>query len=111
VVGGLLFFGGAAFAYQAFGHVRNRVNIWLEPMDYYDQIPGSGQIVEGLFGMAWGGPPPPRRRGRAPPRAGGGRRRPRGRPRGRGAGPRARPPVAAGARRAHVRAGRRRAGP
>jgi cell division protein FtsW (lipid II flippase) len=24
-------------------------------MAYYDQSPGSGQLVEGLFGMAWGG--------------------------------------------------------
>ncbi|MFC6286992.1 FtsW/RodA/SpoVE family cell cycle protein [Nocardioides sp. GCM10027113] len=55
VVGGLLFFGGAAIAFQLFGHVRNRVNIWLDPMPYYDQTPGSGQIVEAMFGMAWGG--------------------------------------------------------
>ena len=55
VVGGLLFFGGAALAFKLFGHVQNRVNIWLDPMPYYDQTPGSGQIVEGLFGMSWGG--------------------------------------------------------
>ena len=36
-------------------HVQNRINIWLDPMAYYDQTPGSGQLVEGLFGMAWGG--------------------------------------------------------
>jgi cell division protein FtsW (lipid II flippase) len=55
VVGALLFFGGAALAYQLFGHVQNRVNIWLDPMAYFDKSPGSGQIVEALFGMAWGG--------------------------------------------------------
>ena len=55
VVGGLLFFGGATLAFQLFGHVQNRVNIWLDPMPYFDQSPGSGQIVEGLFGMSWGG--------------------------------------------------------
>lgn len=55
VVGSALFFGGAAVAYQLFGHVQNRVNIWLDPLAYYDQSPGSGQLVEGLFGMAWGG--------------------------------------------------------
>ena len=55
VVGSALFFGGAALAYQFFGHVQNRVNIWLDPMDYYDKTPGSFQIVESLFGMAWGG--------------------------------------------------------
>ena len=31
-------------------HVQNRVNIWLDPMAYYDQTPGSGQIVEGCSG-------------------------------------------------------------
>ena len=55
VVGGLLFLGGAGIAYELFGHVQNRVNIWLDPMKYFDQSPGSGQIVESLFGMAWGG--------------------------------------------------------
>jgi len=55
VVGGALFFAGAAVAYRTFGHVQNRVNIWLDPMAYYDKTPGSGQIVESLFGMAWGG--------------------------------------------------------
>lgn len=55
VVGGALFAAGAAVAYQAFSHVQNRVAIWLDPLAYYDQSPGSGQIVESLFGMAWGG--------------------------------------------------------
>jgi cell division protein FtsW (lipid II flippase) len=55
VVGTLLFAGGAALAYQLFGHVQNRVNIWLDPLGYYDKTPGSFQIVESLFGMAWGG--------------------------------------------------------
>jgi cell division protein FtsW (lipid II flippase) len=55
VVGTLLFSGGAALAYQLFGHVQNRVNIWLDPLGYYDKTPGSFQIVESLFGMAWGG--------------------------------------------------------
>jgi cell division protein FtsW (lipid II flippase) len=54
-VGALLFFGGAAASYSLFGHVQNRVNIWLDPMSYYDKTPGSGQIVESLFGMSWGG--------------------------------------------------------
>lgn len=55
VVGGALFAVGAALGWQAFGHVQNRVNIWLDPMAYYDETPGSGQLVEGLFGMGWGG--------------------------------------------------------
>jgi cell division protein FtsW (lipid II flippase) len=55
VVGAVLFVGGATVAYQFLGHVQNRFNIWLDPMKYYDQTPGSGQLVEALFGMAWGG--------------------------------------------------------
>ena len=55
VVGTALFAAGAFAGWQAFGHVQNRVNIWLDPMAYYDQSPGSGQLVEGLFGMGWGG--------------------------------------------------------
>ena len=55
VVGGVLFLGGAVVSYQFLAHVQNRVNIWLDPMKYFDQTPGSGQLVESLFGMAWGG--------------------------------------------------------
>lgn len=36
-------------------HVRNRFDIWIDPMKYFNQTPGSGQLVEGLFGMSWGG--------------------------------------------------------
>ncbi len=63
---GWLVIGGAMFASAALtlyffgaklgvGHVVNRFNIWLDPMAYYDKSPGSFQLVEGLFGMAWGG--------------------------------------------------------
>src|SRR4051812_14732397 len=55
VVGALLFAGGATLAYQLFAHVQNRFHVWLDPMAYFDKTPGSGQIVESLFGMAWGG--------------------------------------------------------
>ncbi|MEJ7833571.1 MAG: FtsW/RodA/SpoVE family cell cycle protein [Nocardioides sp.] len=55
VVGGAMFAFGAVLAWRLFGHVQNRVNIWLDPMAYYDQTPGSFQIVEAEFGMAWGG--------------------------------------------------------
>ena len=54
-LGGLLFAGGALLAYTFVSNVQNRFNFWLHPMDYYDKSPGSGQLVEGLFGMAWGG--------------------------------------------------------
>src|ERR1700753_2449130 len=58
VVGTVLFFGGAAMAYKLFGHVQTRVDIWIDPMHYYNNTsggPDSGQLVESLFGMAWGG--------------------------------------------------------
>ena len=55
VVGGGLFFVGAFLGFQFFGHVQTRVNIWIDPMKYYYDSPGSGQIVESMFGMAWGG--------------------------------------------------------
>jgi cell division protein FtsW (lipid II flippase) len=61
VLGGLLFVTGSAAVYALadrisyLSHVQNRIDIWLDPMPYYDQSPGSGQLVEGLFGMAWGG--------------------------------------------------------
>lgn len=61
VLGGAMFVGGSAFIYfladsvGGLSHVQNRINIWLDPMAYYDQSPGSFQLVEGLFGMAWGG--------------------------------------------------------
>ncbi|MGL5826565.1 MAG: FtsW/RodA/SpoVE family cell cycle protein [Nocardioides sp.] len=55
IVGGTLFAVGAYTAFKSFGHVANRVNIWLDPMGYYDKTGGSFQIVESMFGMAWGG--------------------------------------------------------
>lgn len=55
IVGSLLFALGAVAGFLQFSHVQTRVNIWLDPMAYYDQSPGSGQIVESMFGMGWGG--------------------------------------------------------
>lgn len=55
VVGGLLFAAGAWAAYFLVPNVTNRVNFWLNPMEYYDKSPGSFQIVEAMFGMGWGG--------------------------------------------------------
>ncbi len=53
VVGGLLFFGGAAVAFRIFSHVQARVDIWLDPFADPD---GSGyQLVQALYGFAWGG--------------------------------------------------------
>lgn len=52
-----LFLGGAAVAARAFSHVAARFDIWLNALDrdLYDALPGSGQLVRGLFGMASGG--------------------------------------------------------
>jgi cell division protein FtsW (lipid II flippase) len=51
VVGSALFVGGSLAAYSVFGHVQTRVQGWLDPFADEDY----GQIVEGLYGMAWGG--------------------------------------------------------
>ncbi|MET9313246.1 FtsW/RodA/SpoVE family cell cycle protein [Kribbella sp. NPDC003505] len=50
IIGGLLFAGGAIFAYTTFGHVHRRVTDWLDPW----AIDG-GQVKLGLMGQAWGG--------------------------------------------------------
>ena len=53
VIGGSLFAAGAYFAWHAFGHVRTRVDIWLDP---WKDPSGSGyQIIQGMFAMAFGG--------------------------------------------------------
>jgi peptidoglycan glycosyltransferase len=52
-VGGALFAVGAGAAYSAFGHVRERVDIWLHPYQLYN---GKGyQLVQSLFAMGSGG--------------------------------------------------------
>ena len=50
IIGGLLFVGGAYFAYVTFGHVHRRVTDWLNPW----AIDG-GQVKLGLMGQSWGG--------------------------------------------------------
>ena len=53
VIGTLLFGFGATTAYQLFGHVRDRFDIWLNPWPYaQDQ---SYQLVQSLYGIATGG--------------------------------------------------------
>jgi cell division protein FtsW (lipid II flippase) len=53
VLGLALFAGGSVLAYYAFGHVRVRVQTWLNPFSDPD---GSGyQIVQSLFSFATGG--------------------------------------------------------
>ncbi|GHC92823.1 cell division protein FtsW [Nocardiopsis terrae] len=55
---GLLAFSAAAYvAYLLFGHVQNRVRIWLDAFDpeVYHSDGGSFQVVEGLIALAYGG--------------------------------------------------------
>ncbi|MGZ4436688.1 MAG: FtsW/RodA/SpoVE family cell cycle protein [Nocardioidaceae bacterium] len=51
VVGTAMFAVGAYLGYQFFGHVQARVDAWLHPFT----SPDSYQIVQGMYGMAWGG--------------------------------------------------------
>jgi cell division protein FtsW (lipid II flippase) len=53
VIGVVLFSGGAYVAYQVFGHVRVRVDTWLDPFAYVDT--GGYQIVQSLFSLGTGG--------------------------------------------------------
>lgn len=56
VIGFGLFGGGAFLAYHLFGHVQDRVSIWLHPDQYYNTVfPNSYQLMQGLFGMGTGG--------------------------------------------------------
>jgi cell division protein FtsW (lipid II flippase) len=53
LIGVGLFAVGAFVAYHVFGHVRARVDVWLNPMAYKD---GAGyQLVQSLFGLGTGG--------------------------------------------------------
>ena len=52
VVGGALFAVGAYVGYLALGHVQLRVQAWLDP---FDPDASAFQIVQGLYGLAWGG--------------------------------------------------------
>jgi cell division protein FtsW (lipid II flippase) len=52
LVGGALFAVGAYIGYLLFSHVQARVGAWLDPFgSEYD----SYQIVQGMYGQAWGG--------------------------------------------------------
>jgi peptidoglycan glycosyltransferase len=52
-VGGLLFSAGAMFAYRSFGHVRTRVEVWLDPFKY--AADKGYQLTQGLFAFGSGG--------------------------------------------------------
>lgn len=52
IVGGSLFAAGSYIAFLIFGHVQSRVNSWIDP---FDPDNNGYQIVQGMYGMAWGG--------------------------------------------------------
>ncbi len=53
VTGVALFAAGATLSYQMFGHVQNRVEIWIDP--FADPKGAGFQIVEAAFALADGG--------------------------------------------------------
>jgi cell division protein FtsW (lipid II flippase) len=57
VIGGSLFFAGAAAAASQLSYVQGRVDGWLDSFNpvVYDAVGGSYQLVQGMFGMAEGG--------------------------------------------------------
>ena len=52
ILGTLLFSGGAFLGWLTYSHVQTRVSAWLDPFAHWDQ---NYQIIQGQFGMAWGG--------------------------------------------------------
>jgi cell division protein FtsW (lipid II flippase) len=52
VVGATLFAAGAYTAYLLLSHVQARVDAWLHP---FDPENNTYQLVQGMYGMAWGG--------------------------------------------------------
>jgi cell division protein FtsW (lipid II flippase) len=53
VIGLVLFAGGAVLAYQVFGHVQQRVDVWLDPFAHKNT--DGYQLVQSLFGLGTGG--------------------------------------------------------
>jgi cell division protein FtsW (lipid II flippase) len=52
ILGGTLFAAGSYAGYLFFAHVASRVDAWLHP---FPATAGSYQIVQGMYGMSWGG--------------------------------------------------------
>lgn len=57
IIGAVTFIPAAALATKLFTHVNQRINGWLHAFDteLYYKVGGSGQLVDGQFGMASGG--------------------------------------------------------
>jgi cell division protein FtsW (lipid II flippase) len=56
LIGVALFLSGSFLAWSMFGHVKQRVDIWLDPTAHYnDVVGGSYQLMQGLYGMGTGG--------------------------------------------------------
>jgi cell division protein FtsW (lipid II flippase) len=56
LIGLVMFVSGSFLAWSLFGHVKQRVDIWLDPSAHYnDAVGGSYQLMQGLFGMGSGG--------------------------------------------------------
>ncbi|WP_028938504.1 FtsW/RodA/SpoVE family cell cycle protein [Pseudonocardia spinosispora] len=53
VIGLLFFAAGATLAYSLFGHVRDRIEVWLDPFSHFDTA--GYQIGQALFGLGTGG--------------------------------------------------------
>jgi cell division protein FtsW (lipid II flippase) len=55
LIGGLLFVSGAYVASLLFAHVHERVVIWLHPFAAQNVYHSSYQLVQGLYGLGFGG--------------------------------------------------------
>jgi len=55
LIGILMLIVGGFFAYQAFGHVAARVDVWLHPFSEEVRFGAGYQLVQGLFALANGG--------------------------------------------------------
>jgi cell division protein FtsW (lipid II flippase) len=56
IIGFLLFVFGSLVTAELFAHVRDRFIVWLHPFQYIDTaVPSSFQLVQGLYGLGFGG--------------------------------------------------------